>query len=623
MNRRNFIKTSALATGAFALPFNFGCSQNKQKNLYQISENLLRKWNKGLFDLQVKSGENEGAVKCPSCPFFHGRIGDAIYPFLYLAKKDNNSDYLDAGLKTFRWTDKYMSNKDGSWRNDFINSWRGITVFASISAVESLIYCGDILDKKDYDSIRARLRKAAEFIHDYFVIGKTNINYTATAGYAIWLLGKFFDEKKYREKGQLLIGDTLKSFSANDKLLFGEGRPVDIISPKGCRLVDLGYNVEESLPALIHYAVESGDKEALEMAATSMKSHIEFMLPDGAWDNSWGTRNFKWTYWGSRTSDGCQTAMLLLADKDPVFYKAALKNAELFELCTPDNLLYGGLHYASHKIPPCIHHTFAHAKVVANVLQHKKPIPANADSVKLPREEKYGLKHFKDIDTVLISKGAYRATVTALDLDYQDNPRYKNGHASAGSLTLLWHEKAGAIIAGSMNEYQIWEKQNMQYYPDRIPTCATPSIEVVENGVRYANVSDLSGKMTHSVLGDKIVVSAESKLAERDQKSPSGKTKCFAKYEFAENGIDLEYSCENPSARITLPIIARADEKLEMVDAKTAIIRKENCSIKVSADKKLDILPIGKDREFHFCPGFEFVPFVINSTSAKIKIEVI
>ena len=39
-------------------------------------------------------------------------------------------------------------------------------------------------------------------------------------------------------------------------------------------------------------------------------------LPDGAWDNSFGTRNYKWSYRGSRTSDGC-AAGYGLAD-DPV-----------------------------------------------------------------------------------------------------------------------------------------------------------------------------------------------------------------------------------------------------------------------------------------------------------------
>ena len=46
----------------------------------------------------------------------------------------------------------------------------------------------------------------------------------------------------------------------------------------------------------------------LREVIASMRTHMEFMLPDGGWDNSWGTRNYKWTWWGSRTSDGCQPA---------------------------------------------------------------------------------------------------------------------------------------------------------------------------------------------------------------------------------------------------------------------------------------------------------------------------
>ena len=44
-----------------------------------------------------------------------------------------------------------------------------------------------------------------------------------------------------------------------------------------------------------------------------METHLEFMLPDGAWDNSWGTRSFKWTYWGGRTSDGFMGGYYLMA----------------------------------------------------------------------------------------------------------------------------------------------------------------------------------------------------------------------------------------------------------------------------------------------------------------------
>lgn len=95
-----------------------------------------------------------------------------------------------------------------------------------------------------------------------------------------------------------------------------------LTSPNGCKGVDLGYNVEETIPSLVGYALVTGDKEALDIMEKTMKVHIEFMLPDGAWDNSWGTRNFKWTYWDSRTSDGCQAGFAALARRGkPCAYK--------------------------------------------------------------------------------------------------------------------------------------------------------------------------------------------------------------------------------------------------------------------------------------------------------------
>ena len=81
MDRRNFMKTSALATGAFALSFNLGYSQNNQRDLYQISESLLRKWIKGLFDLQVKSG-NHTAV----CTMYRTRFLRAFIILLRMRK---------------------------------------------------------------------------------------------------------------------------------------------------------------------------------------------------------------------------------------------------------------------------------------------------------------------------------------------------------------------------------------------------------------------------------------------------------------------------------------------------------------------------------------------------------
>ena len=147
-----------------------------------------------------------------------------------------------------------------------------------------------------------------------------------------------------------------------------------------------------------------------------MDTHLEFMLPDGAWDNSWGTRNFKWTYWGSRTSDGCIALCHLLSKTYPgyddsnsgtnstgatsksgsIYAEAGYRNFELLKQCTHDGLLCGGMHYISAGYAPCIHHTFEHAKNLALALKHGFTKPETR--VKLPSEKEYGARYFQDLD---------------------------------------------------------------------------------------------------------------------------------------------------------------------------------------------------------------------------------
>jgi hypothetical protein len=122
-----------------------------------------------------------------------------------------------------------------------------------------------------------------------------------------------------------------------------------------CRPVDLGYSVEESLPSLALYALATNDKPVLDQVIAALRTHMEFMLPDAAWDNSRGARNYKWTWWGSRTSDGCHPAYALLAQYDAKFREVAWRNLELMAACTHNGLLYGGPHYFAHGDLLCVH----------------------------------------------------------------------------------------------------------------------------------------------------------------------------------------------------------------------------------------------------------------------------
>lgn len=77
---------------------------------------------------------------------------------------------------------------------------------------------------------------------------------------------------------------------------------------------------------------------------------------------------------------------------------------------------------------------------------------------KLPRDSVYGVKHFKDIRTWLLSQGDWRATFTGYDAEY----KVKGTHPMGGALSLLWHAQAGPIFAATMNRYKLIEAPNMQ-----------------------------------------------------------------------------------------------------------------------------------------------------------------
>lgn len=155
MNRRKFFKdTLSAAAGAFAVS-SFGCGSDvsggrsaesvSDAEFYARCQALLKRWGGALEDLQIKSGEHAGAIKCPACDFLHGRVGDAEYPFLYLAKIEGDERYIAAAKGVFDWQEKYMTLPDGAWRNDFRNSWRGTTAFRAVALAESISKFGDII----------------------------------------------------------------------------------------------------------------------------------------------------------------------------------------------------------------------------------------------------------------------------------------------------------------------------------------------------------------------------------------------------------------------------------------------------------------------------------------------
>lgn len=361
------------------------------------------------------------------------------------------------------------------------------------------------------------------------------------------------------------------------------------------------------------YARRTGDPAVMEQTVASLRAHLQFMLPDGAWDNSWGTRNFKWTWWGSRTSDGCHTAYRVLADKDPRFAEVSARNLALMAACTHDGLLYGGPDYRAAGYKPCIHHTFSHAAALAAVLDLARPTPVAR--TELPRDKPYGLKSFPEIGTHLAAIGPWRATFTDYDFDYLAPAG--GGHASGGAVSLLYHQALGPVLAASMTRYKAVEISNQQAPIDVANhQVLTPRIELVEGKEVFTNIADLTATFEVSGGADAVRTTASGKLV-----TPEGKgTAAYAlTHALTPAGLTLTARVTGlpagQTARLVLPVIARADQAVERHNDRTVTVAKPGGRITLIADA--DFAPVPAQRVFNLVPGLQAAPLAIALTESQ------
>ncbi|MGO4293036.1 hypothetical protein [Chitinophaga sp. RAB17] len=621
-SRRDFLKLTTLSSTGLLLPQIGSLAailKTDGNELTVLSEQLLQQWGDALLALQVNQPSAKGlhgGILCPSCAVIHGRCGDAIYPLLYLANKTKDRKYTDAAIRLYDWMEAMVSTPDGAWLNEVsMGDWKGITVFGATALAESLIHFEQLLNKATQEKWKNRLQKAGDYLYKNFTINTGNINYPIAGSYALCLIGTYLQQPHFITKGKGLAQQCLAHITTN-KLLFGEGKPIPEKSVKGCYAVDLGYNVEESLPSLVLYGKLMNDTPLLEQVAASLQAHLEFMLPDGAWDNSWGTRNYKWTYWGSRTSDGCQPAYALMSAGNPAFYKAALQNTKLLALCTYDNLLHGGPHYVSHGILPCVAHSLAHSKALTTILLHATNIqPATA--AQLPRERIYGVKSFPEINTWLISKNKWRATITGYDQEYT----MKGGHASGGALSLLWHNDTGPLLAGSMNKYQLVEALNMQRDKNADTVCLTPGFKLTSGAQVYLHTNDLKATVDYQETSEAITFSTHSLLVNETQQ-PAPSPECSLTYIFEENALHIRGTATHEKAAYSLPVISTNNETLKLITPHQLEIYKPGSIVEITANTPIQLPGILTDRIFNFVPGMEAIPLLFETNHIDIKIVV-
>ncbi len=586
---------------------------------------LLRDWSDGMLKLQVNQPMGpgiEGGLMCPSCSRIHGRCFDAVYPLMTMADLTGEKKYLDAAIKLQAWAD-HVVRPDGGWGNDpIITTWEYTTVFSVIGLGEAILHHGHLLDAETLKDWTGQLRRASDWVYANLAFdNKPVINYPVSAAGALAVAGEVLKDKKYTKRARELAHEAITYFSEENDLLYGEGIPYRGVTANGSRPIDIGYNVEESIPNLLLYAEITHDAKVKEVLVKALKSHLDFMLPDGAWDNSWGSRNYKWTYWGSRTSDGCQAGYGILGNEYPEFAEASLRNLELLKECTTDGVLYGGPHYVDRGILPCIHHTFCHAKALATVLNSGAKVPE--ERIELPREMADGIKEYKEIRTWLAAKGPWRSTFTINDWVTED---YTVANASGGALTLLWHEKIGPVLASCLIGVTNREPTNIQMNFDTVQLSPTPMLKMEIDGETYYSVKDFDAQIKSEDTGDALLVTVTGKLVNKDQQEPkNAKIDYKFDYRFSTDFVEITLNTSvNGTVKdmeYLLPVISKSDESLNIESGKIEI-KKPHSTLTINANN-IPQLYKGQDRVFNTEPGFEVIPLVYTvkpNSALKIKI---
>ena len=190
---------------------------------------------------------------------------------------------------------------------------------------ETLHRFSDVLDKETFDKWDAIFRERAAAAIGFCEDVHPHINYNAGAAAMFAFAYNYTGEQKFLDQA-LKQEQFCRAHFDEQGLFFGEGKPLDGTTQKGCHFIDMGYNLEESIPLLVLHALWMNDDEKIKFYTDRAIDHLGFLLPDGAIDNSWGTRQNKWTYWGSRTSDGMHEGFVHIAKNNPVIAKAVRRN---------------------------------------------------------------------------------------------------------------------------------------------------------------------------------------------------------------------------------------------------------------------------------------------------------
>lgn len=250
--------------------------------------------------------------------------------------------------------------------------------------------------------------------------------------------------------------------------------------------------------------------------------------------------------------------------------------------------------YSEYGEDACNHHAFCHAKALAAMIDSGFEC---TQRVPLPRDLEYGIKYFPDIHVNLISQGSIRATVSDCDA-----VAYDGAAVTGGTVSMLWSEKAGVVLAAVMARYNMTEPRNMQLSrnDDDMPCCA---LRINCHG--FESINDKFADVSTQYDGKNVKIHVSGTL--RDT-SFDGHTGYEFTYLFGCDDTFTVTAKANDNAVLIIPVICHAKDRVYEENG-AFIIEKENSTViaegaggKITAKKGLSF------RNFTVIGGFASIP---------------
>lgn len=548
-----------------------------------------------------------GSVACDACPGLrHGRAVELVHPFVARWRASGETRWLDAAAAAVERAERDLRRPDGCYANDPGDGWFGTTEFAQTALAKALVAGGGALPSGLSGRWRAILRRLSDWLRAWidppdFVV---NVNYRAAHALAMELAARVLGDASYRISGTAQARRCLAQIAPADGLLYGESRPETAVSPRGLRGVDAGYNLEETLPALAEWAELAGDADALAAVLRCARAHLAFLLPDGAIDNSFGSRSYKWSYWGSRTSGGVLPLLAALARAGDAVAAARIPAVlSLWERCTTrEGLLAGGPHYEAAGEPVCVHHTISHLPSLVAFLA--APCRPDAGPTCAEPDGSNGILHFPTCGAHVATCGAWQATFSESDVRFHGTGDESVG---GGCLSLLWQGAIGPVFAATVARYGRPEPNNMQEsLTDPGTRCLSPRVETPDGAFTSVCAHDVRFAVREE--GHAVRAEADGSLRGLDGAGGPAFSLC---HRLSPDGLEIRVRCDAP-ARLVLPVVALPDETAALsADGLSATVAKRGGALALRASRPLAILETARrdGRAFCPCPGFLCVPF--------------